>query len=59
MTYGPVQSKVNWYRSPIDRANLAELNQRSDLLGLMQALGHLGLVALTRIIFDPPPFRTL
>ena len=47
MTYGPVQSKVNWYRSPIDRATLAELNQRSDLLGLMQALGHLGLLALT------------
>ena len=47
MTYGPVQSKVNWYRSPIERANLAELNQRSDLLGLKQALGHLGLLALT------------
>ena len=47
MTYGPVQSKINWYRSPIDRATLAELNQRSDLLGLAQTLGHLGLLALT------------
>ncbi|MDE0180429.1 MAG: fatty acid desaturase [Caldilineaceae bacterium] len=47
MTYGPVQSKINWYRSPIDRTTLAELNQRSDLLGLAQTLGHLGLLALT------------
>ena len=47
MTYGPVQSKINWYRSPIDRATLAELNQRSDLLGLAQTLGHLGLLAFT------------
>ena len=47
MTYGPVQSKINWYRSPVDRSTLAELNQRSDLLGLAQTLGHLGLLALT------------
>ena len=46
MTYGPAQ-KINWYRSPIDRAVLAELNQRSDLFGLLQSLGHLGLLALT------------
>lgn len=42
-----VQSKINWYRSPVDRALLAELNQRSDLLGLLQTLGHLGLLGLT------------
>ena len=47
MTYGPAQSKINWYRTPIDRAVLAELNQRSDLFGLLQSLGHLGLLALT------------
>ena len=47
MTYGPAQSKITWYRSPIDRAVLAELNQRSDLFGFLQSLGHLGLLALT------------
>ena len=47
MTNEPVQSKINWYRSPMDRATLAELNQRSDLFGFLQTLGHLGLLALT------------
>ena len=47
MTNEPVQSKINWYRSPMDRATLAELNRRSDLLGFLQTLGHLGLLALT------------
>ena len=47
MTNEPVQSKINWYRSPMDRATLAELNLRSDLLGFLQTLGHLGLLALT------------
>jgi len=39
--------KLNWYRTPIDRALLAELNQRSDFWGLLQTLGHLGLLTLT------------
>jgi hypothetical protein len=39
--------KINWYRSPVDRETLAALNQRSDWLGLLQTLGHLGLLALT------------
>ncbi len=39
--------KINWYRSPVDRALLNQLNQRSDWLGLAQTLGHLGLLALT------------
>ena len=47
MTDERVQSKINWYRSPLDRKTLAELNQRSDLLGLLQTLGHLGLLGLT------------
>ena len=42
-----VHSKVNWYRTPIDRETLAELNQRSDFWGLAQTLGHLGLLMLT------------
>ena len=39
--------KINWYRTPIDRNTLAELNQRSDVWGLLQTLGHLGLLTLT------------
>jgi fatty acid desaturase len=40
-------SKINWYRTPVDRATLAELNQRSDFWGMLQTLGHLGLLTLT------------
>lgn len=39
--------KINWYRSPVDRNLLNELNQRSDWRGLVQTLGHLGLLMLT------------
>lgn len=41
------QAKIHWYRTPIDRTTLAALNQRSDFWGLMQTLGHLGLLTLT------------
>ncbi len=41
------KQKITWYRSPIDRKTLAALNQRSDFLGMLQTLGHLGLIALT------------
>ncbi|RLT37677.1 MAG: fatty acid desaturase [Chloroflexi bacterium] len=41
------QTKINWYRTPLERATLAELNQRSDFGGLLQTLGHLGLLVLT------------
>jgi len=40
-------SKIHWYRSPIERATLNRLNQRSDAKGLIQALGHLGLLLVT------------
>jgi fatty acid desaturase len=39
--------KIHWYRSPIERTTLNRLNQRSDAKGLLQALGHLGLLVLT------------
>jgi fatty acid desaturase len=42
-----VGKKINWYRTPIDREVLAELNQRSDALGFAQTLGHLGIIVLT------------
>lgn len=42
-----VKQKIHWYRSPIKRELLADLNRRSDWLGLLQTLGHLGLLALT------------
>ena len=39
--------KITWYRSPVAREALNELNQRSDWLGLLQTLGHLGLLVAT------------
>ena len=39
------QRKINWYRCPLPRETLAALNQRSDFWGLLQTLGHLGLLA--------------
>jgi fatty acid desaturase len=36
--------RIAWYRSPLDREALASLNQRSDRQGLLQTLGHLGLL---------------
>ena len=48
MMYGEhVKQKIHWHRSPIDRATLAALNQRSDWKGLLQTMGHLGLLTLT------------
>ena len=48
--------RVRWYRSPIDPAVLRTLMQRSDLKGLAQVLGSLGLVAasgvLTWVLFE-------
>jgi fatty acid desaturase len=38
---------ITWYRTPLDRETLARLNARSDARGLVQALGHLGLMVLT------------
>ena len=39
--------KINWYRSPVNREILANLNQRSDWRGFVQALGHLGVLGFT------------
>jgi fatty acid desaturase len=39
--------KINWYRTPIDRETLAALNQRSDVKGFAQTLGHLGIICCT------------
>ena len=41
------QRKINWYRCPLPRETLAAFNQRSDFWGLLQTLGHLGLLAAT------------
>src|SRR5262245_33710001 len=41
------QAKLRWYRVPVERATLAELNQRSDAWGLAQTLGHLGIIVAT------------
>ena len=47
MTVTQQDRRIAWYRSPVDREVLASLNQRNDWKGLMQTLGHLGLLALT------------
>jgi hypothetical protein len=39
--------RINWHRVPVSRDELAWLNKRSDIKGLLQAFGHLGLLALT------------
>jgi fatty acid desaturase len=41
------QAKLHWYRVPLDRALLAELNRRSDAWGFAQTLGHLGIIVAT------------
>jgi fatty acid desaturase len=41
------KTTISWYRSPVKREVLDKLNQRSDLQGFIQTLGHLGLLALT------------
>ncbi len=47
MQNGPDQRKINWYRPRIDREVFRSLNQRSDWKGMIQTLGHLGLLTLT------------
>jgi fatty acid desaturase len=49
MSDEPRQSRINWYRSPVDRGTLAKLNQRSDWKGFLQTGGYLGLLALTGV----------
>lgn len=39
--------RVDWYRTPLPRDTLAELNRRSDLKGALQTLGMLGLFLLS------------
>ncbi len=39
--------RVNWYRTPVSRADMAALLERSDAQGLAQVLGHLGLLLAT------------
>ena len=38
---------INWYRTPIGREQLRELNQASDVKAGLQIGGHLSLLALT------------
>ncbi len=47
MSQSDALHRINWYRSPVDKALLAELNQRSDLLGFAQTGGHLAIIAAT------------
>lgn len=38
---------IDWYRVPVEKAILQQLNQRSDVKGLAQSIGHLALLVLT------------
>jgi fatty acid desaturase len=39
--------KINWYRSPLKREALTALTKKNDAKGLVQALGHLGLLVIS------------
>lgn len=41
--------KIDWYRCPIDKKVLSALVKKSDLKGLLQAAGHLGLWLITGV----------
>jgi fatty acid desaturase len=41
--------RIQWRRSPVPRDALPVLNQRSDAKGLIQTLGHLGLLLITGV----------
>lgn len=38
------KQRIKWYRSPLKAADLARLNQRSDLRGLLQCIGFLAVL---------------
>ena len=38
------KQRIKWYRSPLEAADLARLNQRSDLRGLLQCIGFLAVL---------------
>ena len=42
--------KVNWYRCPIEKAELQKLMRRNDLRGWLQTGCHLGLFFVTGIL---------
>jgi len=39
--------RIAWYRVPLSRDDLSRFNRRSDLMGLLQTGGYLGLLAVT------------
>lgn len=39
--------RISWYRSPVGRAALSDLNRRSDLLGFLQTAGFLAVMVGT------------
>ena len=43
----PGMPKIDWYRSPLSREQLARFNRRSDTKGMLQTGGYLGLLAVT------------
>jgi fatty acid desaturase len=40
-------SRIHWYRTPVDKALMARLNERSDAKGWLQCGGYAGLLLLT------------
>ena len=44
---GQDKRRISWYRTKVDRNVLAELNQRSDVLGTFQTIGYLATLMAT------------
>ena len=42
--------KVDWYRVPIEKSILKQLNRKSDIKGFMQAGGYLAIVTATAVL---------
>ncbi len=43
----PAPKPIEWYRSPLDKADFRSLHERSDFLGACQTFGYLGILLLT------------
>ncbi len=47
MSQMAAKQRIKWYRSPVPAEDLARLNQRNDLRGLLQSVGFLALLAVS------------
>jgi hypothetical protein len=50
--------RIDWHRTSLDRGALQELNERRDLKGLAQTIGHLSSWARTMFACTRTEFRS-